>query len=324
MKMTQDDSIVGIIGTNCSSAAEAAMALLSPSGYVLISPSNTAPRLTDPDASYEPGYFRVSQNDLMQGQLTALFAYEELGVRQVATIRDSSPYSQGLVMSFAETFTEMGGTVVYDGFIDIGQTDMSDVLTAAAVVQPELIYLPVFEPEGNFLMAQARETDGLEETEFITSDGLLADSFPEATGDAAIGLYLSASAVTGPAYDDLLDKWLAEFGTPPPSGFHAHAYDATNMLFAAIERVAVVADDGTLYIGRQALRDALTNTRNFPGVTGMLTCNEYGDCASGEALGIYQITEAEVEGNWPPPLIYQPEGPLSDLLVNVFRYVWIE
>jgi len=36
--------------------------------------------------------------------------------------------------------------------------------------------------------------------------------------------------------------------------------------------------DGTLHIGRQALRDALYATSGYQGLTGSLTCDEYGDC----------------------------------------------
>ena len=55
-------------------------------------------------------------------------------------------------------------------------------------------------------------------------------------------------------------------------------YDAANLLLHAIESVAVQDADGTLYIGRQALRDALYATANFAGVSGTLNCDEFGDC----------------------------------------------
>jgi branched-chain amino acid transport system substrate-binding protein len=35
-----------------------------------------------------------------------------------------------------------------------------------------------------------------------------------------------------------------------------------------------------LYIGRQALRDALYATSGYQGLTGSLTCNQYGDCGA--------------------------------------------
>ncbi len=51
------------------------------------------------------------------------------------------------------------------------------------------------------------------------------------------------------------------------------------MLLDAIERVAVQEGDGTLHIGRQALRDALYATVDFEGVTGRIRCDAFGDCA---------------------------------------------
>jgi hypothetical protein len=41
-------------------------------------------------------------------------------------------------------------------------------------------------------------------------------------------------------------------------------------------------------------------------LSGVLTCNANGDCATGEALGVYQMGEAEVGGNWPPPVVWKP------------------
>jgi branched-chain amino acid transport system substrate-binding protein len=120
-------------------------------------------------------------------------------------------------------------------------------------------------------------------------------------------MYLTGPYVAGDVYAELLAKWEAKFGGTPPSGFHAHAYDATNMLLDSIEQVAQVGDDGSILIGRQALRDALSSISGFSGVTGALTCGPTGDCATGEALGVYQVSMAEIaDGNWPPPVVWTP------------------
>jgi len=64
------------------------------------------------------------------------------------------------------------------------------------------------------------------------------------------------------------------------------------MLFNAVEKVAVQDADGNLYIGRQALRDALFATEGQVGITGTITCNEYGDCADPQIV-INQIQDGE-------------------------------
>lgn len=309
-KLAANDQLLGVIGTNCSSAAAAALPIISSAGMVLISPSNTAPSLTNDDTAsggiWQPGYYRTAHNDLFQGAIAAEFAFNELGLTKLATIHDGSPYAEGLQAVMADTFTELGGEVVFQGAINVGDTDMSAILTEVAAAGPEVIYFPVFEPEGDFIAAQTAETPGLEDVVLMGADGLLSDSFPEATGEASVGMYLSGPSVTGEEYTDFLAKWDEEIGGVPPSGYHAHAYDATNILLGAIESVAEVGEDGTIVVGRQALRDALTATADYDGLTGSLTCNATGDCATGEALAIFQITEAELEGNWPPPVVWSP------------------
>jgi hypothetical protein len=76
----------------------------------------------------------------------------------------------------------------------------------------------------------------------------------------------------------------------------------------AIDQVAVENDDGSLTIDRQALRDAVVATSDYQGLTGLLTCGEYGDCATGEALAIFQLGSDQVasEDNWPPEVVYTP------------------
>jgi len=306
-KLAADPTIVGIIGTNCSSEARAAMPLISKAGMVMISPSNTNPDLTNPDhPDHWPGYLRTAHNDLFQGRVAAEFAYNELGVKTAATIHDGSPYAESLQKVFADVFTELGGTITTQEAVNVGDTDMKPVLTKIATGAPEIIYFPIFEPEGDLIAAQMGEVSGLENTIKLGADGLFADTFPEGAGDGAVGMYLSGPYVAGAAYDEFLNKWKTKFGGPPPSGFHAHAYDATNILFVAIEKVAVKDADGTLHIGRQALRDAMYATKDFSGLTGKLTCDANGDCATGEALGVFKLTEAEVNGAWPPRVFWQP------------------
>jgi branched-chain amino acid transport system substrate-binding protein len=132
------------------------------------------------------------------------------------------------------------------------------------------------------------------------SDGMFSPDFGSAAGAAAEGFYLSSPDFTlFPAgYADFITKHEAKYGGPPPSTFHAHAYDATNILFAALEQAAVIEADGTIYVPRQALRDAIYATTDFPGITGTLSCSEFGDCGA-PVIAIYQIQIADA-ATWNP------------------------
>lgn len=300
-KLAADKTLVGLIGSTCSDETVGGIKTINDAGLVTISPSNTRPALTEPDRGPEyAAYLRTAHSDAIQGRVAAEFVYNELGLRKAATIHDGSAYAEALQQVFADAFKELGGEIVAQEAVSKGQTDMKPVLTKIAAAGPELIYYPIFVAEGGFITAQAKEVPGLENVKLMGADGMFSPDFVKAAGAAANGVYLSSPDFTafGGDYAGFLAKYKAKYGDPI-SIFHAHAYDAANMLFAAIEKVAVKAEDGTIYIPRQALRDALYATKDFPGVTGTLTCSQYGDC-SAPVIAVYQVTDREVGGQWPP------------------------
>jgi branched-chain amino acid transport system substrate-binding protein len=298
-KLAADTSLIGVIGTNCSSAGEPASRIASDAGMVLISPSNTAPSLTDPGMAWNPGYLRTCHNDKVQGAAMATYVYNELGFRTAATIHDGSPYADQLQQVFAQVFEDLGGKITHQGAVNVGDTDMGPLLTTIAADSPEFLYYPIFIPEGAQISRQAPEVAGLENTVLAGADGMYSPDFIEAAGEAAEGMYISGPnlAFDNPIYDHFLEVHQEKYGQAPLSVFHAHAYDGTNMLLAAIEKVAVQDEDGTLHIGRKALRDALYATKDFEGVTGTLNCDSFGDCADPQ-IAVNQIQNGAYVPLW--------------------------
>lgn len=301
-KLAADPKLIGVIGTNCSGAAVPAIPIITKANKVMISPSNTAPALTDPNRGADfAGYLRTAHNDKVQGRVAAEFAFNKLGLKTAATIHDGSPYAESLANVFAETFKQLGGTVTNQEAVADTDTDMRPVLTQIAANKPEILYYPIFVAAGGFVTAQAKEVNGLENTVLMGADGMFSPDFITAAGQAAENMYHSSPdfGAFGAAYQDFQKKHEDKYGEKPLSAFHAHAYDATMLLFAAIEKVAQQGADGTLLIGQQALRDALFATKDFPGLTGNLTCNASGDCADPK-IAVYQTTAETVGGKWDP------------------------
>jgi branched-chain amino acid transport system substrate-binding protein len=299
-KLAADPTILAVIGTSCSSAARVAIPLLSQAGFTIISPSNTAPDLTEEgNENQHPGYLRTAHNDLVQGAVAAQYIYEEAKLTKAATIHDGSLYADKLQEVFAEEFQAMGGTITSQQAVDPNQTDMSAVLTSIAAGAPEMIYFPIFLPAGGFIIRQAKQTPGIETVLLMGADGLFSPDVAEAAGDDVEGFRVSSPLLSGAAYDEFTAKYQTKFGTVPISIFHAHAYDAFNILKAAIEEAAVQDADGTLHVGRQALRDAMSATADFQGLTGVLTCTPTGDCAN-PTIGVYEYHA----GQYPPELIW--------------------
>lgn len=312
-RLAADPTIVGIIGPSCSSAAQGALPIISEAGMSTISPSNTSPALTNTDIEtggvWRPGYYRITPNDRFQGELAGQFAYRILAGRAVATVHDGGTYSESLAAVMREVFVSLGGKVVFEGSLNVGDADMSAILTEVAVSGPDILFAPLFPPEVEFITAQMSSTPGMEGTILLVADSALVDTYAPNSGEAALGVYVSGPHITGANYEGLLKAWKEEFGGSPPSSFHAHAYDASNILMQAIEEVAEDAGDGTLLIGRQSLRDAISAVEGYPGLTGTLTCLDEspyaGDCGNSESLAVFEITEAVLyDGLWPPPAIW--------------------
>jgi len=304
-KLAADPSIIAVIGTSCSSAARVAVPLLSQAGFVIISASNTAPDLTrEGDPNQHPGYLRTAHNDEVQGAAAARFAFEELGATKAATIHDGSLYAESLQAVFARTFTEMGGEITAQEAVDPNATDFKSVLTSIAAGEPEFIYHPIFVKAGSLIINQTKQVPGLEEVKQMGADGMFSPDVVEGAGEAVEGAYVSSPDLAAFSEDyqtTFLPKYKELAGVDDPvSIFHAHAFDAANMIFAAIEKVAVQDEDGTLHIPRQALRDAMYATKDFKGLTGNLTCTPTGDCADPKiAVYEYHAGEYPPERIWP-------------------------
>jgi len=296
-RLASDPTIVAAIGSNCSSEARPGAPILWKAGIATVSPSNTAPYLTDPNRGPEyNGYLRTCHNDKIQGAVAAQFAINKLGVKSAATIHDGSVYAEQLQAVFAETFKKMGGTITAQEAVSPTDTDMRPVLTKIATGKPDFIYYPIFIASGGHITRQSKEVAGMEKLYLMAADGCFSPDFYKAAGEAAVGMYHSSPDFSAFAagYKDFLAKHQKKYGEKPLAPFHAHAYDAALMVFAAIEKVAKKAPDGTLYIGRQQLRDALYATKDLKGLTGTINCDAYGDCAD-PRIAVYITTADNVK-----------------------------
>jgi branched-chain amino acid transport system substrate-binding protein len=295
-KIASDPTVVAAVGSNCSSAARPGVPILWKAGISTVSPSNTAPYLTDPKRGPEyDGYLRTAHNDKVQGAVAAQFAIKKLGVKKAATIHDGSVYAEQLQAVFAEEFKKLGGTITSQEAVAPTDTDMRPVLTKIATGQPEFIYYPIFIAAAGHITRQVKEVAGLEKVYLMSADGSFSPDFYKAAGDTAIGMFHSSPDFSAFAagYKGFLDKHVKKYGEKPIAPFHAHGYDAAMMIFTAIEKVGVKEGD-TLYIGRKALRDALYATKNLQGLTGNLTCDQYGDCAD-PRIAVYQQTADNIK-----------------------------
>lgn len=284
-----DSAVIGVVGTTCSAAAVTAAPLIGGAGMVMISPSNTSPRLTsdlagNAAADHHAGYYRTSDNDLYQGRTVAQFLRHEKGLGAVAAIHNGDAYTQSLVEAFVDAFEELGGSITGVGVVARDETDLVPTLTDLAAGAPEALFFPVSRTVGVAIVQQLPDVAGLEGLLRISGDGLLSDAFlelPETEGmffsgpDLDFGLNENQSTGVGAA--DLLAAYEEAYGSAPEAAFWAHAYDATTLLLDAIE-AASRPDGDSLLIDRAGVRQYLDTVSDYGGIIGPISCDEFGDC----------------------------------------------
>jgi branched-chain amino acid transport system substrate-binding protein len=316
--LAADTSIVGVIGTSCSSGAlGVADTIFSEKGILLFSGSNTNPALTA-EGTHQPFYARTAHNDRIQGAIVAEFTLgDDVGAQTAATMVDESPYTQGLAAAFEQNFEAGGGTITGSEQIVSTDTDFQAPLRALAEGDPDVLYFPIFVAACTLVIRQAQAI--MPDTTLVVSDGCLSSDTLANAGADANGVFASSPDISvfqgDPFYaDEFVPAYQEAFGSAPLAVFHAHAFDAVNILMDAIEAVAIENDDGSLSIPRQALRDEVFATSGYDGVTGTITCTELGDCATDVTIGVFEAPGWPVEGGTDDPAVYSDTKSLDDVL----------
>lgn len=285
-QIVEDPSILGVIGATCSGASAAAIKTISQAGLTMISPSSTAPSLTNIQ-EHQSGFFRTIYNDKAQGKAVAEFAFKVLGLRTMSTIHDGQPYSRELQAAACENFEKLGGTCLGQIQIESGG-DLSAQILWLSKLHTEVLYFPIYSVDGKAILDLVHKNNIT--SALISSDGLMSTDFIQQNAKSARGMYLSGPS---PMTDsqNFINQYRQEYEEAPIAPYHLQAYDAAMMLFTAIEQsVLPTATNGALLIPRTAIRNRVAGVRGFTGLSGPLTCSIYGDCAEPK-ITIYQVQD---------------------------------
>ncbi|MBK7585315.1 MAG: ABC transporter substrate-binding protein [Myxococcales bacterium] len=251
---------VAILGEVASSLSLAGGRVAQRRKIPMISPSSTNPKVTEV-GDY---IFRVCFLDPFQGKAMAKFAKENLKVEKVAILKDvKNDYSIGLAAAFKESFEKMGGKIVVEQSYGQGDTDFSAQVTAIKGTDAQAIFLPGYYAEVGAI-ARTAERLGVK-LPLLGGDGWDAPDLFKIGGDAMNGSYFSnhfAPDAATPKAQKFVADFKAKYGIEP-TGLGALGYDAAAVLMDAIKRAGKTDSD--------ALRTAITATKGFEGVTGMIT-----------------------------------------------------
>jgi branched-chain amino acid transport system substrate-binding protein len=277
-KFASDPAVVAVAGHIFSGATAAADPIYEKVGVPMLSPSATNPALTTTGSTV---FNRIAFTDNLQGKFAGEFLFNDLNVKKLAVMHDGTDYGKGLAEITAGRFKELGGEVVATEAITPGETDYNAVLSTVAAAAPDAIYFGGYIAEASVLVNEL-DQNGMTDVLFFGCDGTYGDKFIENTGANGEGAFATI-APTNPdssAKDAFNAAYLEQFGTEAGklSPFTWAGYDSAAGLIFAVKEVAVVGDNGNLYIPRGALVDAVRSLDNYVGLSGTFTCNEVGEC----------------------------------------------
>ena len=259
-KLIDKDKVIAIIAGGTSSNSLAAAPKAQSSHIPMISPSSTDPAVTQ-TGDY---IFRTCFVDSFQGEVMANFAAGTLKAKKAAILFDfNAPYGRGLTEFFERSFRKLGGDIVNKQSYMQGDADFKGQLSWIKAAEPDVIYIPGYYGDVALIAKQARAL-GLNQP-LLGGDGWDAPELWQLGGDALNNSYMSTHySVDNPApvIQSFVHEYKQRYGNLVPDAHAALAYDAMRLLFDAIGRAGVTDS--------AKLRDALAQTRNFNGVTGII------------------------------------------------------
>jgi branched-chain amino acid transport system substrate-binding protein len=261
-KLIDQDRVIALVGEVASGNTLAAAPKAQAAKVPMISPSSTNPAVTQV-GDY---IFRVCFIDPFQGEVMAKFAANTLKAKKAAIMLDfNSPYSRGLTEFFESSFTKLGGQVVTKQSYTQGDRDYKGQLTSIRSLNPDVIYVPGYYGEVGVIAKQAKQL-GITQP-LLGGDGWDAPQLWELGGDALNGDFISNHySVEDPS--PAIQKFVGDFKSRyniAPDALAALGYDAMRVLADAIKRAGTT--EGA------KLRDAIAATKDFPGVTGVISIN---------------------------------------------------
>lgn len=283
-KLSSADRIVGLIGPVFTGVSFAVGERVQNEGIVMISPSATHADIT----SIGDYVFRTVVSDGLQGEVAGRYFREVLGYNTIGVLYAKNDYSQGLYEGMTASFEEVGGKVTIAESFNVGDKDFKTQLTRIRSARPEAIYIPNYTAEMAQILEQASQL-GMR-IPFLSCDGFSNPEIYNLAGAFTDGvIYVGPAKVKeSPAFNKFVADYTAKFGVGPDS-FAINAYDGTNILLAAMEKVY----NQTGKFDRKAIRDAVAATKDYPGVSGVINFADNGDLVAYQ--GLYKVNKTTPE-----------------------------
>ncbi len=244
-KITDNKSIVAVVGHYNSGVTMAANPIYARANLVALTPSATNPDVTiksPKTASGVTSVYRMVAHDGMQGPALALYANKK-GLKKIAIVDDATTYGKGMADQVEKKAKELGMEVVLRESATDKTTDFKAILTKAKGSGADGLMWGGLDDTAATFAKQAREL-GITAT-FLMPDAVCTDNYISLAGEAAKGTICSVTGIPlsemkeGMAFKERFEK---RFNGQKVQGFSPFAYDAVLTLVEAIKKAGTTTD----------------------------------------------------------------------------------
>jgi len=270
-RLLDKDKVAVILGEVASSNSMAMAPVAEKAKTPMITHASTNPRVT----KGKKYVTRACFIDPFQGAVMAKYALDNNMKTAVVVTDAKQDYSVGLSKAFKKAYEAAGGKVVKTILINSGDKDFNAQVAALKQANPAIVAFTGYYPEAALMVKQARDM-GVQ-TPFIGADGV---GFPELVkigGKAAEGFmytdHFNEAAASSPEAKAYVEAFHKKYNKPADS-MGALAADGYGMILQAMEnciKAGKASDD------KECINTNLRSTKEYKGITGVITINENGD-----------------------------------------------
>jgi branched-chain amino acid transport system substrate-binding protein len=280
LKLTNDSEVVAATGHWNSGVALATIPVFTRAGIPFIVWGAISPKITEKN---NPMISRVATTLLNTNAPLAKWAAAQLG-KKIAIVSDTSDYGAANLHAFTDFFKNAGGAIVAAESAPVGTTDFRAILTKIKATNPDAIYFGGVVTEAGLVRQQMVEL-GLKQP-MIGVDGFYDPEFIKIAGAAADGTIVGIAKEEGNSrLDDMMKAYKAANFSDPAGPYTKNAYDAANIIVAAIKKVG--AKD------KAAIAKAIRETQ-YDGAMGHISFDENGQTKQPVELELREVKN----GDW--------------------------
>lgn len=264
-KLVDIDNVPVVVGLLTSDEALSCAPVAEQTKTVLFSPGAASTKLKDA-GDY---IFRNRESTDLQAKAIAKACIEKSGKGGIAVLHANAANAVSYRDSFIKAVEDIGGNVLGVVAFNEGKTDYRAEIEQLRALNPKAVYLAGYDTELGIILKQCKEVGFA--VDFYASAGAVSKKLLEIAKEGAEGLVCATAPFEANSRDPHIKAFVSSFEErygKSPDWLAANSYDAIQILASILKKGAKTADQ---------IKEGLYATKNFPGVAGITTFDEYGE-----------------------------------------------